>query len=228
MSDRTLLIDLIKRLNISEGEAVLCKGEEYYRVLLNKTLLRNLNNTAKAILCLELAATNLGVKFDRCVGIKLSGFRKQVYQNHLHTIEKILDLDKPVTIKEICSQHNCRNVESLAGEILEKFRIANNIPDDVVQSHYVTAAVYEACILKKIKVQKSHFITASRLKSSKWKELESQFNELVKKEFLSNEEHEENKGFDKLFEDCKSDGMENMKMKKIYNWKIMRCGSKEC
>ncbi|KAJ8949258.1 hypothetical protein NQ318_022771 [Aromia moschata] len=86
----------------------------------------------------------------------------------------------------------------MAEEILEKYKINKAQLKDMEHPQYVTAAVFTACRLKNVKIQKSQFIAMSHLRPSQWKELLNDFNKLVEtlsvglpKKNLKNNENEE-------------------------------------
>lgn len=78
-------------------------------------------------------------------GIKLSGLKRSAYLNNLHTVEKILDLDKPLTVSELCVQLKCTVVKELAELILKKYKEKDEIGRDFTHPQYTAAALYAAC-----------------------------------------------------------------------------------
>lgn len=77
--------------------------------------------------------------------IKLSGIRKTAYLNNLHTLQKILDLDRPMTVSELCVQFSCTAVKELAEQILKKYEEEDVIGRDFTHPQYLAAAIYTAC-----------------------------------------------------------------------------------
>lgn len=77
--------------------------------------------------------------------MKLSGLKKSSYQSNLHVIETLLNLDKPLTVSELCVQLGCTVVKELAEEILDKYRLSDNKIKDLRHPQYAIAAVYTAC-----------------------------------------------------------------------------------
>nr|CAI5865841.1 unnamed protein product [Callosobruchus analis] len=157
------------------------KAEEFLRTLQTKgSSLKVLNDSAKAALCLHLAASFLGNGFNKDAAINVSGLKKSLYQNNLHTIEKILGLDKQLTVSSLSIQLGCTEIKELAEEILDKYRAYDTKIKDLDHPQYVSAATYIACKQKSIKVHKDHFIAASRLKPRQWKELALEFEKFAK------------------------------------------------
>lgn len=70
--------------------------------------------------------------------------KKSVYQNNLHTVEKLLELDKQLTVSELCIQLSCTVIKDIAEEILSKYKDHNRLRN-VGHPQYVAAAVYAAC-----------------------------------------------------------------------------------
>lgn len=77
--------------------------------------------------------------------MKLSNLKKTAYLNSLHIIEKILDLDRPLTVSEVCVQLSCTVVKDLAEQLLKKYREEDEIGRDFDHPQYIAAVVYTAC-----------------------------------------------------------------------------------
>ncbi|XP_017771563.1 PREDICTED: origin recognition complex subunit 6 [Nicrophorus vespilloides] len=179
-TDNKILTNVSERLGLQDEIPIIKKAEEFLRMYQNKGGIQNLNDSAKAVFCLDLAASLLGIGFDKETAIKLSGLKKTAYQNKLHMVEKVLELDKPLTIGEVCVQFSCTVVKELAEKIYEKYK-NQGIQSDLDHPQYVAVSVFTACKLKSFKIQKSQLVSISRLKLSQWKELESEFAKFVEK-----------------------------------------------
>ncbi|KAJ8935423.1 hypothetical protein NQ314_012843 [Rhamnusium bicolor] len=143
-SEYNVLTDTAERLGIQD-DSTIRKAKEFLRVFQSKGSVKTLSDIAKTILCLDLASSYSGICFDKDTALKLSGLKKSAYQNNLHTVEKVLELDKPLTISELCVQFNCTVVKDLAEEILKKYKATDNKIKDLGHPQYVTASVYAAC-----------------------------------------------------------------------------------
>jgi origin recognition complex subunit 6 len=126
-----------------------------------KTAAKTISDAAKIVLCLDLAATSLGVGFDKVsiiiffnhvktiylqnTALKLAGLRKGVYQNNLNNLEKMLDLDKPLTISELCVQLSCTEIKETAETILQSYKEHDTKIKDIRHPQYVAAAVFTSC-----------------------------------------------------------------------------------
>lgn len=62
-----------------------------------------------------------------------------------NSIEKILGLDRCVTISELCVQLGIMSVNKTAEQVLKKYRDADKIGKDFDHPQYIAAAVYTAC-----------------------------------------------------------------------------------
>ncbi|CAG9820936.1 unnamed protein product [Phaedon cochleariae] len=173
--ESSMLVKTANKLGVV-GPAVK-KAEEFLRTFQAKgsVKVKNLSDVAKNILCLDLATTHMSARFDKETAIKLSGLKKPAYQLSLHTVEKILDLDKPLTVSELCVQLSCTVIKELAEEIFEKYKSNNRLSEHIDHPQYIAAAVYTACKLKKVKIQKPQIVEISRLKPQQWKELTIEF-----------------------------------------------------
>lgn len=49
---------------------------------------------------------------------------------HLHIMEKILDLDRPLVISELCVQLSCMPTKDMVEQILKKYKERNEIGKD--------------------------------------------------------------------------------------------------
>ncbi|VEN37449.1 unnamed protein product [Callosobruchus maculatus] len=178
--ENSTLKTISDRLGVTDSTTIK-KAEEFLRSLQTKcSSLKVLNDSAKSALCLHLAASFLRNGFDKDAAIKLSGLKKSLYQNNLHTIEKILGLDKQLTVSALSVQLGCTEIKELAEEILDKYRAYDTKIKDFDHPQYVSAATYIACKQKSVKVHKDQFITASRLKPRQWKELVLEFEKFAK------------------------------------------------
>ncbi|XP_066249425.1 origin recognition complex subunit 6 [Euwallacea similis] len=174
--DKNLLKSTAKRLNIYD-EVVVKKCEEFIRLYQSKAAVKSLNNQAKIVLCLDLASQCLGRHIDKETALVLSGFKKSLYQNHLNTLEKLLGLDKILSISDVCVQLGCMLIKDDAEAILGKYQKSSNLKD-MEHPQYVAAATYLACKVKKIPLDKQKLVSISRLKPSQWKELVGSFEKL--------------------------------------------------
>lgn len=163
------LLDIAIRLGIPDKPAIR-KAVEYIRILKSKNQVK-LSDTAIIVLCLDLAALVFNLNFDKDSALKLSGLKKSTYQNSLNNVKKVLDIDKPLTIAELCVQCNCTQAKQMAENILQKYKESDYILGDSSHPQYIAAAVYTACKMQDLKPSNAQFLLYSRLKQTQWKEL---------------------------------------------------------
>lgn len=97
-------------------------------------------------------------------------------------MEKLLDLNKPMGITEICVQLSLTEIQATSGNrLLEHFVARNDMPNiDTTHPQYAAMVVYQLCRLKKIKIQKTKLISFSHLKPSQWALLEKSWDTWAK------------------------------------------------
>lgn len=71
--------------------------------------------------------------------------KKSIYNNTLYNIEKLLDLDKELTISEICVQFSCTVIKDLAESIWKQYKESHPALQDNNHPLYVVVSVYTAC-----------------------------------------------------------------------------------
>lgn len=76
--------------------------------------------------------------------MKLSNLKRSAYLNSLHIIEKVLDLDKKLTIGEVCVQLSCTAIKDFSEQILKKYVEEDEIGRDFTHPQYIAAAIYSA------------------------------------------------------------------------------------
>ncbi|KAG8264214.1 Origin of replication complex subunit 6 [Homalodisca vitripennis] len=98
------------------------KGYEYVRLLKLKrgAGLVNMSDTCAMVICLNLAADKLNHTFDKTQAVKLAAVTKKNYASLYHTVEKVLGLDKPVTVSELCVRLACTEVSELAQRLIDR------------------------------------------------------------------------------------------------------------
>ncbi|XP_071447134.1 origin recognition complex subunit 6 [Hetaerina americana] len=183
-----ILRDLSVKLGVSNS--ILRKGSELSRLLqlkiaANAKALQQISDSCRHILCLDLAASSLGVAFDRETAIALSGTKKKLYLNGYHMFEKILGLEQKVCVKTVCIQLGCSEAIDLAEDILKRYfeehsKGSNkNKHLDLQHPMYATFAVYCACRFRKIKVSKKMLLEISRVKGASFDKMTSEMSLLL-------------------------------------------------
>ncbi|XP_001369827.1 origin recognition complex subunit 6 [Monodelphis domestica] len=178
------------RLGITDP-AVLRKAEEYLRLSQVKCsgLSAHTTETSNAVMCLDLAATNRRWPLDRTYLVKLSGLNKKTYQSCLKSFECLLGLNSNLGIKDLAIQFNCMEAVNIASKILQRYEASlpqiQKVDLDLSKPLFTTAALFSACRVLKLKVNKDKMVTTSGVKKAVFdrlcKQLEK-FEEQVKGE----------------------------------------------
>ncbi|KAH8279503.1 hypothetical protein KR026_011945 [Drosophila bipectinata] len=187
----TLIEQLIAKLGLRDEPNVLEKTTELVRLLdLRSTNVPlNVNEYGKIVLCADLASNLLGIGFDKEQALKISMLRKTHYLNHKRMFEKLLDLNKLASVKDICVQLNLNEVSRKAEELMTLFKaLAATQDTDIDTNHpqYAAIAVFHACRLLKTKVSKTKLMPFSNLRPTQWQQLEHQWERMITKHYKEN------------------------------------------
>ncbi|KAK9892267.1 hypothetical protein WA026_019068 [Henosepilachna vigintioctopunctata] len=172
------IANISKRLNIVDSYTKK-KCEEFLRVLQTKNMLK-LSDNDKIVLCLDLAASFMGSSFDKGTALQLCSIKSSLYENQLNTIKKILGLDDPSSIAELCVKFNCTQLKDDVENLYSNYRKKDNKIKDDAHPQYAAAALYTVCRLNNIKHPKSTFTSISHLKPSQWSALTTEFENFAK------------------------------------------------
>lgn len=113
--------------------------------------------------------------FFQATALKLAGLKKPSYLNYRRILEKLLDINKPIGVAEICVHLNLIEIQAACLSLLDKYANSreNNLRNiDTKHPQYAAMAVAQMCRLRKIKVPKSKLIGFSHLKPAQWALLE--------------------------------------------------------
>ncbi|XP_017865036.1 PREDICTED: origin recognition complex subunit 6 [Drosophila arizonae] len=179
----TLVEQLISKMGLGEEPNVLEKTTELLRLLeLRSTNVPlQINEYGKIVLCADIACSVLDIGFDKEQALKLSALRKTHYANNKRMFEKLLELNKLASIKDICVQLSLNEVAHKAEDILAMFKKFARDDADPDHPQYAAMAVFHACRLLKKKVSKSKLMPFSNLRPTQWQQLEQQFERLIAK-----------------------------------------------
>ncbi|XP_055389393.1 origin recognition complex subunit 6 [Condylostylus longicornis] len=175
---------ILKKLGLQNHKNLLEKTTELLRLLQIKSSgLSGIDDYAKISICVDLATSLLGISTDLLDIIKQSGLKKTVYEKYKRNIEKILNLNKPLRISEICVHLNCNEVSEKATNLLNMYEdhINKSNDNDIDLSHpqYAAMAVFQACKLNKVKIIKAKILGFSHLRPSQWTRLEQQWDKFI-------------------------------------------------
>ncbi|CAG9124704.1 unnamed protein product [Plutella xylostella] len=178
---------LAAKLDLGENEKVVSKAAELERLLLNKTVAgSSITDTAKAVICLDLASSLCGVDVNVKMAIKYSGLKAPSYLNNRKMVENLLELNtERLTVPALCLTLQCSGVQAAAEDILREYQAKSKMELDLDLPQYVCMAVYQACRLNKVKVLKSKVIEKSRIKPGQWTKMDSDWTKFVDEHFAS-------------------------------------------
>ncbi|XP_013101924.1 origin recognition complex subunit 6 [Stomoxys calcitrans] len=184
----TLIEQQITKMGLIDEPNIVEKTTELVRLLeLRSTNVPlQINEYGKIVLCADLAATMLGIAFDKEQALKLSGLKKSHYTNNKRMIEKLLDLNKLVGVNDICIQLSLQEVKKKADELLELYRkvIASEQTEvDDTHPQYASMAVFMACKLCQKKISKTKIMPFSNLRPAQFQQLEQRWEKLIAKHY---------------------------------------------
>ncbi|XP_075168864.1 origin recognition complex subunit 6 [Haematobia irritans] len=184
----TLIEQQITKMGLIDEPNIIEKTTELVRLLeLRSTNVPlQINEYGKIVLCADIAATLLGIAFDKEQALKLSGLKKSQYINNKRMFEKLLDLNKLIGVNDICIQLSLQEVKMKANELLELYRkVVANEQADIDDSHpqYASMAVFMACKLCQKKISKTKIMPFSNLRPVQWQQLEHRWETLIAKHY---------------------------------------------
>ncbi|KAL5286600.1 ORC6 family protein [Megaselia abdita] len=179
-----LIDQLSKKLGLYDELKTQAKSRELIRLLDIRSTqsVQHIGEYAKVVICIDLAANLLNVGLDTENALKVSGLKKSQYLNNKRMFEKILDLNKPLTINDICIQLGAQEVSKKAKDLFEFYKshnkdLADN--EDISHPQYATMAVYQAGKILKKKIPKQKITSLSHLKPVQWTNLEKKWDKFI-------------------------------------------------
>lgn len=140
-----------------------------------------INEYGKIVLCTDIACSLLDIGFDKEQALKLSALRKTHYANNKRMFEKLLELNRLASIKDICVQLSLNEVAHKAEDILALFKKVAREDVDPEHPQYAAMAVFHACRLMKKKVSKPKLMPFSNLRPTQWQQLDQQWDRMIAK-----------------------------------------------
>uniref|UniRef100_A0A1B0FMY7 Origin recognition complex subunit 6 n=1 Tax=Glossina morsitans morsitans TaxID=37546 RepID=A0A1B0FMY7_GLOMM len=180
----TLMEQLFNKIGLRDVPNIIEKTSELMRLLELKSanIPLQINEYAKIVICGDISAKVLGIACDQEQAIKISGLRKTHYIKNRRMMEKLLDINKPLTIKEVCKKLNLNDVWKKAEELLQLYHnvtSSENVDVDINHPQYSVMAVFMACKLCKKKVSKPKLLPLSNLRPTQWHHLEQRWDKLL-------------------------------------------------
>ncbi|XP_045139189.1 origin recognition complex subunit 6-like [Portunus trituberculatus] len=131
-----------------------------------------LSTSAKTVICLDLAGSATGTTFDKKLAVKLAGLTHPQYVALSQIAALRLNLSPKVTVTDLCQAHSVTAASQLAQQVLALYEEQKCIKEvDLSLPAYPTAAVYAACSILKIKVDKQRLYESSRSKRKVYQKL---------------------------------------------------------
>ncbi|XP_026320737.1 origin recognition complex subunit 6 isoform X2 [Hyposmocoma kahamanoa] len=181
---KTLLL-IASKFGLGDEEKILSKAAEFERLLQSKSAASNISDSARVVICLDLAASLFNSDVDLKLAIKCSGLKSTLYVNSKKVVENLLELNSDkLTTALLCVLLQC-GMQELADKILDSYRSKVKMELDLNLPQYVCMAVYQACRIGKVKVSKSKLLEKSRLKPAQWSKMDSEWTKFVDEHFAA-------------------------------------------
>ncbi|KAF7828066.1 origin of replication complex subunit 6 [Senna tora] len=160
--------EIAKKLGLSNSKLVIRKASELRRlcdVQFDSSII-GVGEVCKAIICLEIAATSLGVLFDRSNAIKLSGMSEKAYIRSYNSLHNGLGVKMKLDVRELAIQFGCVRIISSVrnGLNIYKDRFVSSLPAsrrstaDFTRPVFTAVAFYLCAKKHKLKVDKLKLI----------------------------------------------------------------------
>ncbi|XP_062111623.1 origin of replication complex subunit 6 [Humulus lupulus] len=172
------LFEIAKKLGISESKQLIRKAAELRRlcdVQFDSSAI-GVGEVCKAVICLEISATRLGVLFDRQCAIKLSGMSEKAYTRSYNLLQNGLGVKNKLDVRELAIQFGCVRIIPFVqkGLSLYKDRFLASLPAsrrasaDFTRPVFTAVAFYLCAKKHKLKVDKLKLIELSGASESEF------------------------------------------------------------
>ncbi|KAJ7953799.1 origin of replication complex subunit 6 [Quillaja saponaria] len=180
---------LAKKLGLSESKLVIRKAAELRRlcdVQFDSSIL-GVGEVCKAVICLEIAATRLGMIFDRSSAITLSGMSEKAYsRSYIRCIMVSVSSGMKLDVRELAIQFGCIRIIPLVrnGLKLYKDRFISSLPAsrrasaDFTRPVFTAVAFYLSAKKHKLKVDKLKLIDLCGTSESEFSCVSTTMNDL--------------------------------------------------
>ncbi|XP_041456075.1 origin recognition complex subunit 6-like [Lytechinus variegatus] len=163
--DNQAMKNLGFKIGVSSAK-ILRRAQELNRLIQLRCSSLALNDSCRAVMCFELAATEHKHPINKESAVQLSGVNKKVYANSFKTLQTLLGLNPTVTIRDLAVQFGCVGVIEHANQVLQSYhkefedKVSEAARDDVDFSKplFTGAALYTICKRQKIKVDKTKLV----------------------------------------------------------------------
>ncbi|XP_024018006.1 origin of replication complex subunit 6 [Morus notabilis] len=162
------LSEIAKKLEISESKHLIRKAAELRRlcdVQFDSSII-GVGEVCKAVICLEIAATRMGVLFDRSSATRLSGMSEKAYTRSYNSLQNGLGVKNKLDVRELAIQFGCVRIIPFVqkGMSLYKERFLASLPAsrranaDFARPVFTAVAFYLCAKKQKLKVDKLKLI----------------------------------------------------------------------
>ncbi|XP_070501102.1 origin recognition complex subunit 6 [Chironomus tepperi] len=170
--------EMVLKLGMNHNDRLISKAIEILELIKAKSseILKHMNENAKVILCLDISCELLNYPFaETSLAIQQSCLKKSIYNKNKKILQKVLDLNKKLTIDEVIrklSITHTNNVEKLAKEIFKDYMKQQTYEDQDINPAVFVMSVYFACKYENVKVLKKNVLNLSNLTHSQWGTME--------------------------------------------------------
>ncbi|XP_057443608.1 origin of replication complex subunit 6 [Lotus japonicus] len=162
------LSSLAKKLGLTDSKLVIRKAAELRRladVQFDSSII-GVGEIAKAVICLEIAATKLGVLFDRSSAVRLSGMSQGAYIRSYNSLHNGIGVKMRLDVRELAIQFGCVRIIPMVRDGLKSYKerfLASLPPSRRASADFTrpvfTAVAFYLCAKKhKLKVDKIKLI----------------------------------------------------------------------
>ncbi|XP_041009958.1 origin of replication complex subunit 6-like [Juglans microcarpa x Juglans regia] len=162
------LSGIAKKLGLSESKHLIRKAAELRRlcdVRFDSSII-GVGEVCKAIICLEIAATRLGVLFDRQIAIRQSGMSEKAYNRSFNSLQNGLGVKNNLDVKELAIQFGCvrlipfvkKGLSIFKERFLASLPASRHASADFTRPLFTAVAFYLCAKKHKLKVDKLKLI----------------------------------------------------------------------
>ncbi|KAG2707205.1 hypothetical protein I3760_05G137700 [Carya illinoinensis] len=162
------LSGIAKKLGLSESKHLIRKAAEFRRlcdVRFDSSII-GVGEVCKAIICLEISATRLGVLFDRQIAIRQSGMSEKAYNRSFNSLQNGLGVKNNLDVKELAIQFGCvrlipfvkKGLSIFKERFLASLPASRHASADFTRPLFTAVAFYLCAKKHKLKVDKLKLI----------------------------------------------------------------------
>ncbi|KAK8934726.1 Origin recognition complex subunit 6 [Platanthera zijinensis] len=179
---------IASRLGLTDSKSLIRKAEELRRlsdVQFDSSII-GVGEVAKAVICLEIAASRLQVIFDRSSAIRMSGMSEKAYIRCFNAMQNGIGVKARLDVRELAVQFGCVRLISFVqkGFSLYKDRFLGALPasrranTDFSRPVFTAVAFYLCAKKHKLKVDKFKLIELSGTSESEFLTIANSMNDL--------------------------------------------------